>query len=140
MIRFVLFCSILLSGCMTQARGSSTGEPENILYTYKDDRENSKILLTYENDKSVQMCLSPNNWPNSAGKINQAASRVILEIDGRAFPLEDFNTGYCANCSIRVKPQEMITGVLSYQDFGIPVDLYNSSKVLRFQPRAYPCN
>jgi hypothetical protein len=86
------------------------------------------------------MCLNPEDWPNSAGKIDQGAGRVFLVVSDQRFPIEDFNTGYCVGgCPIYVEPREEIIGFIAYKDFNLPQALADKPKRLEFSPKAFPC-
>lgn len=123
-----------LVGCATP---SSKGLVIDV--TLNDDIENHKFIVSFTNEFSYQLCLSPGMWPNNAGKLDFAKDRVYVNVKGEVFPVKDFNTGYCPGCTLRVQPGESIEGFISYSDFGMPKNLYESEKQLHFAPVATAC-
>jgi len=128
--------AILASGC------AGTTRMIPIEYRFHDIPEERRIEITYHNDLKDTLCLSPETWPNEAGKINQASEYVFLVIDGRRFPIVDFNTGYCPEadgCALYVSPGQETSASISYSDFNVPKDLENLEKELEFSPVAFKC-
>lgn len=106
-----------------------------------DDPSSESIRLSYENKTARTICLTPANWPNKAGKINQASDRVWLTVSGERFEINDFNTGYCVGgCATSVGPNERISASVPYSEFDLPANLTKDSKVLHFQPTAFYCD
>lgn len=130
---FLIAAFLLITGCATK----STLAPIN--YRFVDNVEKQQIELTYRNESKRTLCLSPEQWPNSAGKIDQGSDYVFLLVGDRRFPVEDFNTGYCPKCSTAVAPNQEITSFISYKDFNLPSDLANKPKQLEFHPKAFEC-
>ena len=111
-----------------------------VSYRFVDDPANREFRLSFRNTTRHSLCLNPEDWPNAAGKINQASDRVAIIIGDRRFPIQDFNTGYCiGGCPIRVRPGEEVAASISYSDFEIPAALYSSDKRLEFSPHAFRC-
>ena len=131
---FCLAIALLLSGC-AGARGLNPIE-----YRFLDVPEERRIEVVFHNYLGYTVCLSPDTWPNQAGKIDQASEYVFLMIDGRRFPIEDFNTGYCPGCWLQVSPGETVTASIPYSDFGVPKDLENLEKDLVLSPVACRCS
>jgi len=118
----------------------STARPFEIHYTFTDHPNEHRIGVKFVNDRPYDVCLSPEFWPNRAGKIDQASDEVYLIIEGRRFPIVEFNTGYCpSTCDTRVAPGEEVQSYIPYRDFGVPENLSASSKELEFSPLAYKC-
>jgi hypothetical protein len=124
-----------LAGCATRV------VPVPVHYRLVDHPDESRIELLYRNESSKTVCLSAEDWPNLAGKLNQVSDRVSLVVGGERFPIENFNTGYCIGnrCARRVAPGEQISGSISYDDFSLPARLKNEPKALEFFPTAYVC-
>ena len=109
-------------------------------YSFNDAAGQGGLELRYRNSSSRLMCLSTGHWPNEAGKFNQASDLVFLVIDGKRYPIEDFNTGYCiGGCPTYVEPGEEVKAFVPYRDFGLPEALIDKPKTLEFSPRAYAC-
>lgn len=106
----------------------------------EDNPPSESIRVSYDNNTSKTVCLTPENWPNSAGKINQASNIVWLEIGKGRFPLKDFNTGSCHGCVERVGPGRRISASIPYSEFDLPANLTKASKILHFQPTAFYCD
>jgi hypothetical protein len=104
-----------------------------------DDPSSESIRVSYKNETGRTVCLTPENWPNSFGKINQASNTVWLVVDGIRFELKNFNTGYCAACAKRVANEQVINSNIPYFEFGLPNELYRKKKVIYFQSYAFYC-
>lgn len=104
-----------------------------------DIPQEKRIELRYRNPLRETVCLTPDQWPNAAGKIDQAGDYVFVVIDGKRYPMVSFNTGYCPSCVTRVAPGEEVLASLSYDDFGIPDKLVTRPKRLVFSPVAFVC-
>jgi hypothetical protein len=129
-----LLAPFLLLGCAIG--GASLAIP----YGFSDVPARGGIQLTYRNATRRTVCLPPDQWPNSAGKINQTRT-VHLFIDGRRYPVAFFNTGYClGGCPTYVKPGQTVTAFIPYRDFNLPSDLAAKAKRLEFSPVGYTCN
>jgi hypothetical protein len=112
-----------------------------IQFRYLDHPGERRVELTYSNSSRNTMCLLPENWPNSAGKIDQASDRVFLVVGQERFPIRDFNTGYCPKgCATRVAPGGQLSASIAYADFGLPDRLITSRKTLEFSPVAFKCS
>jgi len=126
---------LLMTGCAS----STVMTP--IHYQFLDNPAERRIDLMYQNTSTHTMCLLPEHWPNSGGKINQAGDRVQLVVDHQHFPLEDFNTGYCPQgYSLRVPSGEKVVAFILYSDFKLPDRLASEPKMLEFAPLAYQCS
>jgi hypothetical protein len=111
-----------------------------LAYRFTDVPERGGIEVRYRNSTRAVMCLSPDQWPNQAGKLNQVSDRVVLIVDGKSFPLEDFNTGYCVGgCPTYVDPGEEIRGFIPYNHFALPPEMVGKPKQLLFTPLGYVC-
>jgi len=137
MIRKLIFSALLITSCTTHVFYKMIIIP----YTYEDQSSSKTFRLTYKNTTQHQICVSTENWPNAAGKINGASSNVWVEIEGSHTPykIADFNTGYCPGCVSKVNPGETITGTIPYSEFSIPQSLSGNNKILRFRPQGYIC-
>jgi hypothetical protein len=128
-----MLTAALLVGCATVAASIP------IQYIYSDAPSRAGIELSYVNRTNRTVCLSPSQWPNSAGKINQA-NRVSLIVDGQRYPIEVFNTGYCfGGCPTYVEPGQRVRAFVPYRDFKLPPALASKSKQLEFSPSGYVC-
>jgi hypothetical protein len=106
----------------------------------RDDPAGQRIVLFNRNPTEWKMCLSPDNWPNAAGVLDQASDRVFLRAGGERFPIRDFNTGYCPRCALVVKPHQQVSTAIPYSEFNLPARLYGAPKTLDFHPAAYACD
>jgi hypothetical protein len=125
----------LVAACATAAKDTVFA----IVVSSEDDSSSESIRVSYSNTNAKMVCLTPENWPNSAGKINQASDIVWLEIGKERYPLKNFNTGSCSNCVVRVIPGQIISASIPYSEFDLPASLTKASKVLHFQPTAFYC-
>jgi hypothetical protein len=111
-----------------------------IKYEYADVPAEHQIEVAYRNTTRITMCLLPEQWPNQAGKINQASDSVFLVVGQERFPIENFNTGYCPQgCATRVAPGETVSSSIQYADFGLPERLKDAPKTLEFSPMGFKC-
>jgi hypothetical protein len=135
MIRLVLgFVVLVIMSC------ASTSALIPIKFEYQDDPGGKRVKVTYLNSSRYAMCLLPENWPNTAGKINQASDIVFLVVGKERFPIENVNTGYCPKgCATRVAPGTQVSASIAYADFGLPDRLINAQKSLEFSPVAFKC-
>jgi hypothetical protein len=135
-MRLVLgFAFLVILGC------ASRSALMPIKFEYRDDPGGRRVELTYLNSSRYAMCLLPEHWPNSAGKINQASDIVFLVVGQERFPIENFNTGYCPKgCATRVVPGAQVSASIAYADFGLPDRLINAEKSLEFSPVAFKCS
>jgi hypothetical protein len=133
----MIFAVGLIAGCAA----SGLSSPIAIRYSYEDSIPLKAFRLSYRNETSRPVCLTPDNWPNGAGKLDQALSRASVEIEGQQarYVVKDFNTGYCPECAVRLAPGESITGVIPYGEFSIPEEFHTNKKILHFQPYALIC-
>jgi hypothetical protein len=134
MKRWSVLISLVTAGC------ASTTGVFPIDYQFIDIPQEHRIELKYHNDSQRSVCLFPEAWPNSAGKIKQASKVMFLVIDGERFPVADFDTGYCPEgCATPVAPGEEVTASIPYGDFGVPDRLVGKEKKLEFAPVAFFC-
>ncbi len=131
----IAIASVILAACATRAVLTP------IDYQFVDNPVNKRIELIFANESKHMMCLSPSNWPNAAGKIDQASDIMFLVVGDKKLPVSDFNTGYCpGGCFFRVAPGKTLKGTISYEDFRLPADLVNEPKRLEFSPQAFRCS
>jgi hypothetical protein len=111
-----------------------------IEYQYVDRPEKRRIELFFQNVQQTAVCLTADDWPNSAGKLDSMGGRVLLVVDDEIFPMENFNTGYCPKgCWLRVASGGEIDGFLTYKDFQLPERLVDAPKSLIFNPLGEEC-
>lgn len=126
--------TLLVTGCV------SNWEPLPTEYVFRDWPSEDRVEVQFTNTTNGKLCLDPEHWPNQAGKINQASEYVYLEIDGKQFPIVDFNTGYCfGGCPTVVLPGETASASIAYRDFRLPGSLRHEPKRLEFPVVAYTC-
>jgi hypothetical protein len=135
MNKLFILMSLSLVGCATLSSDTTF----DIAYHLYDQPANKSIRLEYTNEAHKPICLTPENWPNSGGKINQASDRVWLEVEGSKYPIADFNTGYCIACATKIKPGDKIVGIMPYSEFSLPPNKYEAAKSLIFKPRGFFC-
>ena len=130
--------STLLAACATPAHRTP------LTYQMIDRPAESRIELHYRNDTKHTKCLTASFWPNAAGKVYQTGDRVALIVDGRSFPIKQFNKGPCVvveyTCVARVAPGKEIVGSIPYEEFGLPASLRDKPKTLYFSPLAPACH
>jgi len=118
---------------------SSRGSLFPIDFEFIDVPDERRIELRYRNELAYTVCLLPEFWPNKAGKIDQASGQVFLVVGDQRFAIEEFNTGYCPDCSLRVGPGEIVEASIGYDAFSLPESLVTEEKHLEFVPKAYRC-
>jgi hypothetical protein len=129
-----LLALLVLMGC------SATVEFLELDYQFVDNPDEHRIELTFVNEFGFPVCLPPELWPNSAGKIDQASQIMALEIGGERFPVVDFNTGYCLDgCARVVAPGESVSAFIRYEDFGLAEEQIHQQKTLDFSPVTFRC-
>ncbi len=132
----MLLLAFISLGC---ARIKTT-ETFPIKYQFTDFPQERKIKLEFFNNYAKTVCLLPEMWPDSKGKIDGAGDRMFLIVRENRYPVASFNTGYClGNCYLRVSPGEKITTFIPYDYFNIPEDLVFEKKRLEFIPYASFC-
>ena len=120
---------------------SSTSRIIEVEYGFIDNVAERRVELTFRNSFDHTVCLLPESWPNSAGKINQASEYVFLVINEQRYPIVDFNTGYCpGDCATRVASGGKVLAFIPYSDFDIPLSMIEMPKTLEFSPIALRCN
>jgi hypothetical protein len=125
----------VVAGCAT----TSTMVP--IQYEASDMPVIRRIEITYINKSRHTICLLPEQWPNSGGKINQGADVVSLRVGSEVFRIVDFNTGYCPQgCTVQVDRAESARSFFSYDDFDLPERMTMDAKVLEFRPLGFYCD
>lgn len=134
-MRTNLFFIVAVAGCTTNSA------PEPILdWRLLDLPETKRIELSLRNNTHKSICLTPDDWPNSAGKLNANGGEASLRIGEEVYPIRPFDTGYCPNgCWTKVAPGETIEGFFLYEDFDLPERLRFEPKILIFEPRATFC-
>jgi len=131
----IVLCAALLSSCAAKSESRVFGIPT----VTKDNLQSEAFIVEYKNTGRKTVCLTPDNWPNSAGKIDQASSRVWVDAGGARYNLQEFNTGYCPQCATKVRVGETVTSKIPYLEFGIPPHLYGGKKALHFEPTGFFC-
>ena len=135
MHRLFILGTISLAACVVKSENRVFEVP----YKYTDALPSKEFVLEYHNKESKSVCLAAENWPNSSGKINQASSRVWVNIAGDQYNLRDFNTGYCSDCLTKVRPGQTVVGRIPYEEFRIPLVASSRDKVLHFRPTGFFC-
>lgn len=134
MTKGVLMLLGLAAGCATAAA------PALFEYESRDDPSRGGVLLLFHNESHGTMCLSPSEWPNLGGKIHYGSKRVFLIVDGKRFPIRDFNTGSCiGGCRTYAARGTTLQGFIPYSEFGLPQELWSKPKSFEFSPRPYQC-
>lgn len=134
MSRALVFLATLLTiGCAT------SGKLFLIEYEFSDKPTQERIELRYTNGLRRTVCLVPEYWPNSAGKIDATPGTFVLVVGQERFPIERFNTGYCPRCATPVAPGETIIATIPYADFHLPPSLVKEAKSLEFVPKGFHC-
>ena len=126
-------CIVALAACACGCATSSDLIP--IDYQFLDHPEESRIELVYRNDTDYGVCLLPEAWPDSRGRIAGASQILVLVIGNKGFPVtaEGGFWGHCdpvAACLIHVGPGESISVSIPYSSFTIPEDLLGMPKEL----------
>ena len=134
MNKLALLVVLLVTACAT-----TLAQPWRIAYSYEDDPSNQRLVLKYENRTSRDVCLTPENWPNQAGMLNQAGDTAYIAIDGARFAISDVNTGYCPGCHFRVRKGKSVIATMPYSHFGIPNRLARRPKTFHFEAFGQEC-
>lgn len=129
----ISLCAVLLFGCV--AKGDS--QDFHIPVLIKDDVQSEAFIVEYQNAGKRTVCITPDQWPNSAGKINQASSIVWGYVENTQFNIRKFNTGYCPGCAVKVRAGEVLVGRIPFAEFEMPRRLYGKEKYLHFRPLGY---
>lgn len=132
----IVLCTALLFGCAAK----SDTRTFDIAPSITDDWQLEAFMVSYRNTGKKTVCLAPDNWPNSSGKMEQASSRVWFDIGGSRYTIEDFNTGFCPQCAVKVRVGEIVKSKIPYTEFYIPSSLYSSQKSLHFRPTGFFCS
>lgn len=131
----IIALCMAIAGC-----ASTTTALREIAYEQRDLPERSGIEVRYRNESKLQICIDPEDWPNSAGAISEAEKRAFLVVGTQRFPMRPFNAGYCLNgCAKTIKPGEELIALIPYKFFDLPDDLVQQEKRLEFTSMAYPC-
>jgi hypothetical protein len=139
MRNYIPTCLLLIAGCANASDFLPVPIPIN--YQFTDNPAEQRIELLYKNTSKDTMCLLPEQWPNIAGKIDQASDEVHLIVNHERFSVVDFNTGYCPkDCSLRVYPGKKAAAFILYRDFNLPDQLIYEPKTLEFVPVAFKCS
>lgn len=136
-------CRNILLGALSCLVGCATsdGTLVEISYILKDDPESERLVLEYRNETNRTICLSPEHWPNSAGRIDQETGAVVLIAGEKRYALEGFNTGYCPQgCATAVKPGKAVVSAIPYKYFNLPPTEFSARKQLVFHPIGFVCN
>lgn len=130
-----------LTACSTAPQNAPPIQYLKIEYVVVDRPDLERLEQRYRNRTSHDVCISQDQWPNAAGKLNLMGDRVFLEIDGQRYFVEKFNTGsgFGDDGALHVKPGAEITGRLDYASFGVPASFRNTPKTLKLDPSAYVC-
>lgn len=119
---------------------ATTTELIPISYDVVDDPAQRAFRVSFRNSTDSELCLNPEDWPNAAGKINQASDTVAVVVGDQRFRMLDFNTGYCVGgCPFRVRPGEELAASIPYSEFDLPASLDGNNKRLEFKPQAFRC-
>jgi hypothetical protein len=134
----LVFLAASTAGCAT----SSDLIP--IDYQFLDYPEESRIELVYHNDTDESVCLEPEAWPDSEGRIAGAPQIIVLVIGKRGFPgtVEPGFWGHCDPvdaCLIHVPPGEALSVSIPYSSFTIPAELHDMPKELDFATVGQRC-
>lgn len=133
--------SAIIALCITNAGcASTTIALREIAYEQRDLTDRSAIEVRYRNETRLQMCIDPEDWPNSAGAIAEAEKRAFLVVGTQRFSMRPFNAGYCLRgCAKTIKPGEELVALIPYKFFDLPSYLERQEKRLEFTSRVYPC-
>jgi hypothetical protein len=134
MRKFSVIALLFLVSCV------SSGELRVIQYEQNDLPEVRSIELLYRNDSGKRMCVLPEHWPNPAGAISDADTRVFLVVASERYAMRLFNAGYCVGgCAQTVESGEQLVARIPYDFFDLPDRLTSEPKRIEFQPMAYAC-
>jgi hypothetical protein len=127
--------ALLLLGC------AHADAPISFDLAIMDRPHQSAFEITLTSRSSRSFCFSPEFWPNPAGWLSAGSETAFVTIDGVNFPTRQFNQGYCpgADCWVKVRPGQTISGRLRYETFDLPAGLDDATMMLHFAPLAFPC-
>ena len=74
--KFFLLLVVLLLGWLTPI------EYIELKWFYSDHPDDEQIEIGYRNELGKSVCLSPTDWPNEAGKVNEPQGSIAISVDG----------------------------------------------------------
>lgn len=131
----VLLSLFATSACVTTPEPTFPQLGTDYIIRVTDNPNAQRFELEFVSKANRAICLTPDHWPNSAGRIDSDEGTTVV-VGGQRFPLTDFGTGYCPGCvEARVRSRGTVRASLPYGGFGdLPPDLYGSEKSLEFSP------
>lgn len=135
--RFVAIstASLLLAGCQSLA----DDRPTYFSPIVRDEPSIGLLLLSYTNDTGHKLCLGPESWPSRGGFVNTNGEEYYLLVQGVRYYHRTEQDNCPRGCNTIVPAGERIDGVLRYDFFELPRELYREPKILHFEPVAGRC-
>lgn len=126
------------AGCKTAAETPSRGrESFKIEYSYKDDRKQRKIILSFRNVTKSPICIGPENWPQNGILLN-TGDQVWIESANKRFSLAA-EQDYCPRCVEKVMPGAEHNGFFRYESFSLSPEAESAEKKLSFNVTGFSC-
>lgn len=127
--------ALVLAGCQTLP----DDEPIHFSPVVEDEPLSALLRLSYANETGHKLCLGPQSWPSRGGFVNTDGEQYYLLVGGVRY-YHRREQDYCPKgCNIAVAVGERIRGVLRYDSFELPAELYREPKILHFEPVAGRC-
>lgn len=134
-MKHLLAGALVLSGCVAASQSSTFA----INYETRDAPTEERVYVKYRNTYDQDVCLYPANWPEADGKIDSGKGRVFIVVDDTKYSTQDFDSGYCPTCLVRVEPGKEAVSHFNYRDFDLPSAFYSRPKSLDFTPIGASC-
>ena len=120
-----IFGALLVSsGCSTSSipHAEMQAAPPLFQVDSVDIPEKKQFELVLRSNDSRRICLSVDQWPNSAGKVNFGSDIAKLQFSSGSINMRDSNFGYCpGGCGlISIEPASEIRATIPYSEFGDP--------------------
>ena len=132
--------SIFLYGCQSAHR-----ENLNVTFEAHDLKADRLIIVKLTNSSAKNICLSVSDWPDGDGWVSNLSNRVVLQVEGRQFPLQKGKITDCFDfydqgvCRYTINPGTSISAEIPYSNFNFPEALNDSYKEVIYEPNYYSC-
>lgn len=107
------------------------------------DDANHRFNIAFSSKDERPICISKENWPNTAGRFTVDNGDVFLKIGADSLPSRSpLMSAYCpGGCGeLRIGPMEELRGFIAYDSFGEPAQIAaETEKDLIFDVYPYYC-
>lgn len=117
------------------------GEIKTIRFspTVQDEPSSALLQLSFTNDTGNRLCIEAQSWPSRGGFINTNGDDVYLLVRGLKYFHRKELDNCPGGCGEEFPAGKRLDGFLRYEVFGLPPELHNEPKVLRFEATAWRC-